>query len=132
RFTGEVSSWPQRWEPSGSVVKTPIEASGIMRRLGQGAAPLDSTLYRSMVRETDNYPVAYWPCEDAQGSLSLASAVGGAPMTIVGKPNLASYSGFEAAAPIPTLAKDSWTGKVPAYSVTNKSQIRFIMHLPEV
>src|SRR5690606_22203588 len=84
------------------------------------------------VRETDNYPVAYWPCEDAQGSLSLASAVGGAPMTIVGKPNLASYSGFEAAAPIPTLAKDSWTGKVPAYSVTNKSQIRFIMHLPEV
>jgi hypothetical protein len=40
RFVGEVSSWPQRWGRKGAPqAHSPIECSGVLRRLGQGASP---------------------------------------------------------------------------------------------
>ncbi|HEX2657862.1 MAG TPA: hypothetical protein VHU40_06305, partial [Polyangia bacterium] len=42
RFSGEVASWSPRWDTGGNDVYTLVEASGIARRLGQGATPLKS------------------------------------------------------------------------------------------
>ena len=130
RFHGEVSSWPPRWDPSGNDVYSPVEAAGILRRLGQGSPELRSTLYRGLTTLTTNKPVAYWPCEDEDGASTLASAIGGPPMTITGSPDLSSYEGFAASAPIPLLNDSVWSGVVPGYPVSNEATIRFLLAVP--
>ncbi|WP_433519036.1 hypothetical protein ACQP2T_28065 [Nonomuraea sp. CA-143628] len=131
RFVGEVSSWPPRWDITGNDVWTPVEASGILRRLGQGAAPLRSALYRGLTNPALAVPVvAYWPCEDGDGSSRLASGVGGPSMTFTGTPDLASYTEFDSSDPIPLLADSVWTGVVPAYTVTGDASIRFLLAVP--
>ena len=76
RFHGEVSSWPQTWVMSHAEVWTPIEAAGILRRLGQGVKPLRSALYRAITRSD---AVLYWPLEDGPNSSQAAPAIGGDP-----------------------------------------------------
>lgn len=73
RFTGEVSSWPPRWELSGKDVWVPIEAAGLMRRLGQGVAPLLSAPRRYIPGTS---PVAYWPLDAGRLAESAAPVVG--------------------------------------------------------
>lgn len=85
RFTGEVSSWPPRWNLAGTDVYTPIEASGIMRRLGQGAKPLKSAIARGILDELGSSLKAYWRLEDGDDATQFANELaGGAPMRPVG------------------------------------------------
>ncbi|GIH69437.1 hypothetical protein [Sphaerimonospora thailandensis] len=131
RFVGEASAWPPRWDVAGADVTVPIEAAGILRRLGQGASPLKSTMYRGLTSPgltTD--VVAYWSCEDAAGATSLASAVGGSPMRVKGSPDLAAYTGFACSEPIPVLKGSEWSGTIPAYTVTGQTQLRFLLAVP--
>jgi hypothetical protein len=131
RFSGELSDLPQRWDTSGRDVYVPLEASGILRRLGQGASPLRSALYRGYTRLA-TAPKAYWPCEDGEGATELASALGGPPMTFQGgTPDLASHTGFKCSAPLPTFNGSQWTGIVPAYSGTGSIQVFFLMQVPD-
>ncbi len=130
RFHGEVSSWPQRWDVSGNDVYSPVEAAGILRRLGQGQPELRSTLYRGLTTLTSNKPVAYWPAEDVEGATTIASAVGGPPMTITGSPQFAQYDGFASSAPIPLLNDSVWTGVVPGYPVSSQATVRFLLAVP--
>lgn len=127
RFHGEVSEWPQRWDTSGTDVYVPLEASGILRRLTQGASPLKSTLYRALTTLA-NPPRAYWPCEDDDGATELASALGGPPMRISGTPDLASDSGFASSSPIPLLSSSEWSGLVPSYTGTGDISVFFLLH----
>lgn len=130
RFYGEVSSWPPRWDVSENDVWVPIEASGITRRLGQGASPLHSTLYRGLTTLAQTLPVVYWPCEDESGT-SIASALpGGKPMIVVGSPSFAGFDGFAASDPLPTLGNSTWTGRIPTYAVTGQTQVRHLLALP--
>jgi hypothetical protein len=71
RFIGEVPSWPVSWDTSGHNVWVPIEAAGLMRRLGQGAKPLHSAIFRSVMSAAPY--TAYWPLEDAPGARMAAS-----------------------------------------------------------
>lgn len=131
RMHGEVSAWPTRWDPSGSDVYTQVEASGILRRLTQGASPLNSVMYRGMVTLTVDEPVAYWPCEDTDGASVLASGLpDGRPMTLIGTPTLASSTDFVASSPLPVVANSTWTGPVPAYTNTGDTQLRFLLAVP--
>lgn len=131
RFSGEVSSWPSRWDLSGSDVWVPIEASGILRRLGQGATPLRSAMYRGLTGGNFPTPKAYWPCEDAAGSTVLASGLsGGTPMSITGSVTLANYSGFAASAPLPTLTTGTLVGRVPTYTQTNYLRVMALVSVP--
>jgi len=83
RFVGEVSSWPPRWDVSGTDLYVPIEASGILRRLQQGARPLKSALFRTL-SDIEPFP-AYWPLEDSPGSRQAASCYSlGSPMQATG------------------------------------------------
>ncbi|MFD9706215.1 hypothetical protein [Lentzea sp. NPDC059081] len=130
RFAGEISSWPPEWDLAEVDRRMPVDAAGIMRRLGQGASPLRSTLRRS-IPSLPNL-VAYWPMEDERGATSLASALPDAPpMSISGDQSLASYSGFDASQPLPTLRAALWRGPVQPYTATNQVQVRWVMHTPE-
>lgn len=70
RFIGEVSAWPSRWDVSGKDVRVPVEAAGILRRLGQGQQALQSTLRRRIPSGT---PLAYWPLEDGREATQFYS-----------------------------------------------------------
>lgn len=74
RFTGQVVAWPSRWDVSDSEVHVPVEAAGVLRRLGQGASPLRSPLRRTVA---GYLPVAYWPLEDGSETRHATSAVDG-------------------------------------------------------
>jgi hypothetical protein len=130
RFFGETSSFPAQWDWSGRDVWSPIEAAGILRRLGQGASPLSSVLYRG-ITSLATKPVAYWPCEDGSFAQTFASAVpNGRPMRFVGAPTLSTYEGFSASAPIPMVGDSWWLGPVAPYAGTGKVQVRFLMTMP--
>lgn len=129
RFWGEISAWPEDWDTTDTDVWVDIEAAGILKRLGQGTTPLHSTMYRGLTSMATTPPVAYWPCEDGATSTSLASLSGGTPMRIIGSPTLAADTSFLCSEALPVLNGGSLTGQVPVYSVTGKSQIRFLMRL---
>lgn len=129
RFHGEVSVWPQRWDSTGTDVYSPIKASGILRRLGQGTGALKSTLYRGLT--TREQVVAYWPCEDGENATELASALPDYPtMHIWGDVDTASFSSFVASDPLPTAVGAQWWGAVPTYTITGESQMTFLLAVP--
>ncbi|MEU6781501.1 hypothetical protein ABZ912_20035 [Nonomuraea angiospora] len=129
RFHGEVSSWPPRWDITGEDVYVPIEASGVLRRLGQGGNVLGSAMYRGRIFDTSGL-VAYWPMEDAEGSTSLAPALSHGPLTIIGSPTLASFESFTASNPILVLNGAELRGGAPTYTDTGQTQLRFLMAVP--
>lgn len=132
RVHAEVSALPQRWDVSGKDVYAPADASGIMRRLGQGAAPLQSTMRRALITLAAVPPAAYWACEDAEGSTILASALpGGSPLNISGASTLATDNTFAASAPLPHFDGAIWTGSVPPYSTASGvSSVVFLLAVP--
>ncbi|MGW3628351.1 hypothetical protein [Streptomyces sp. NPDC000880] len=82
RFVGEVPEWSPRWHVSGNNVTAPLMGAGILRRLGQGRKPLDSTLRR---RIPSFNPLQYWPMEDEDGATRAASALTrGGPLYTLG------------------------------------------------
>lgn len=131
RFAGEVAAWPPRWDPSESDVYSPIEAAGILRRLGQGARTLASAVRRQTLADHMPDPVAYWPCEDDEDATSIASALpGGEPMSITGVADLAAFDGFAASEPLPQMATSTFSGTVPNYSAGNQQQTQWLMAVP--
>lgn len=134
RFHGEVSSWPQTWDGTRRNATASITSAGVLRRLSQGARPTRSTLYRATTAANATLPLAYWPCEDAVGSTTLASALpSGQPMVInttYGSPTLANYDGFVCSEPIPLMGKANFYGKVAPYTATTQIQFQFLLSLP--
>lgn len=131
RFLGEISNWPPRWDVSGRDAWMPVEAGGILRRLGQGATPLQSALRRQMTADDATRPVAYWPVEeDAQATL-VASGLGGTAMTVLGQPEFAAFADFACSKPIVTMKDGSTlTGRVATYTATGQTQIRWLCNVP--
>jgi hypothetical protein len=130
RASMEVSGWPQKWDPTGRDVYTPIEAAGIFRRLSQGQAPLSSVL-RSGILTLTNL-VAYWPMEDGEGSTRIATPfIGGSTMApYPDQPDYAANSQFKASAPILNASNQSLAGPVKTYTSTGNIQVRFLMAIP--
>lgn len=119
RHVGEVSSWPQRWDLAGVDVQSPVTSSGILRRLGQGSAPLRSPLNRHIVNSAN--VVAYWPCEESAENTSFASPIDGVdPAGYRGTPVLAADDGFYASEPLPTWLGAGFAGTVPDYAATGE------------
>lgn len=115
RFHGEISAWPPRWDLSEADAWVTVQASGITRRLTQGPKPLQGPIPRYVSGSTG--AVAYWPCEDAAGSTSIASAISFvAPMAVEGTtlPLLAAASPFSTSEALPVMNNGSFRG-VPAH-----------------
>ena len=73
RFTGEIESWPQRWNVKGNDVWAPITAWGIRRRLNAPGttAPSRSAPGRYIAAQS---PRAFWPLEDGPDSTTGSPA----------------------------------------------------------
>jgi hypothetical protein len=134
RFHGELSDMPQRWDAPGKDVWVPVNAAGILRRLGQGNPVLMSTMKRAwLTRGTSGgvAPIAYWPCEDGSQATLLGPALGQFPLFITaGQANLASDSSFNCSQPLPVLNGSIWTGQVNAYTPNNDLVVRFLLKVP--
>lgn len=130
RFHGEVSAWPPKWDITHRNRSVPIEASGILRRLSQGQPPKESTMRRYMLSQSD--VVAYWPCEDPEGSDSLTSGLAGKPPMehLSGNLDKAQYDGFTCSDPIPYAGTVQWEGVVAPYTYTGVTQVQFLMAVP--
>ncbi|MEV8032290.1 hypothetical protein [Streptomyces sp. NPDC086182] len=131
RLWGEVSEWAPGWDSTGTDVWTDVTVTGILQRLAQAPAPDRSVIYTAITDPVASSVVAYWPCEDADGSASLASALtSGSPMTFTGSPTLASYSGFLASDPLPVLTSGYVSGGVARYDDPSATQVRFLCFIP--
>lgn len=131
---GEASQWAPNWDKSGSDVWTDVDVNGILQRLAQGPAPERSIIYRAITDPELSGLVAYWPCEDPDGSTELKSALtNGSAMTWTGTPDLASYTGFGASDPLPTLTGASLNGGIAKYdtSTVTQYQMRFLLAVPK-
>lgn len=130
RFHGEVPSWPQEWDISERDVWVSVQAAGVLRRLGQGAAPLLGPIQRSVLRDTANTK-AYWPLEDQTGSTSIASGLPAGPaMVIEGSPRLAQSEVFAASGPLPEMAQAYFLGPVTPYTATGTLNARCLLYVP--
>jgi len=100
RFIGEISEWPQKWEPSGADAWVPVQAAGILRRLGQGTKALQSSLRR---RIPSYGPMAYWPMEEGEAATQAYSPIATAnPMLLTGV-RWAADSSLPSSGPLPIL-----------------------------
>lgn len=113
RIVGTVDSWAPTFpwgdlsdEIPGGIdegqARVTLEVAGILRRLGQGASPLNSPLQRFTV--VDPTVQAYWPMEDGRDSTVIASAIeGGSPMAVSGVLTFASNTALPGSAALPVL-----------------------------
>ncbi|MCX5362872.1 carbohydrate binding domain-containing protein [Streptomyces sp. NBC_00124] len=131
RFVGEVSSWPPKWSTA-RYVTVSASASGILRRLGQGATPLASPMRREFTNPARTSIVGYWPMEDGSTATEFASALpGGPPLTILaGSVKPAAYTGYAASDALPTLGDGKLTVTVPTYTA-GQSALRFFAAFPD-
>jgi hypothetical protein len=63
----ECSSFPNRWDTSGNDAWVPIEAAGLLRRLGNGQEPA-STGLRDWIMSQDPVPTSYFPLAGREGT----------------------------------------------------------------
>lgn len=132
RFWGEVSAWPQMWDPTGTDIWVELEASGILRRLSQGPPLENSPIYDAITVPGISGLRAYWPCEDASGATEVKSAlVTGSSMVFLGQsPDLAASALFGGSFPLPTYTSAAMLGGVPKYDTPNATQVRFLLYIP--
>ncbi|AGK80395.1 Phage-tail_3 domain containing protein [Streptomyces microflavus DSM 40593] len=127
-FTGEVSDWPPRWTGAGHDAWVPVQAAGILRRLGQGRRPLESTLRRRVPSAPGL--LAYWPMEDAAGATQLYSPTPGVLPVRVSGMSLAADDSLPGSAPLPSLgAVASMSATVP-HSPTAGWHVEMVYRLP--
>jgi hypothetical protein len=135
RFSGEVSSWPPHSEQTGTVVRVPVEAAGILRRLGRGRAITES-VFRQQALQAANLAVttAYWPGEDGPDATAVASALpGGIQMRARGTTQFAADStSFPGSAPLLVLSTGSGlnASRIPLVAGTGTLAFRALFAFP--
>lgn len=100
RFMGEIPAWPVTWGTPHNV-RVSITAAGILRRLGQGAKPLDSTLRRAI---PTHRPLAYWPMEDGESATQAASPIEGVRPLLLSGARWAQADTLPSSGRLPTIA----------------------------
>jgi hypothetical protein len=80
---GNIPAFPVKWDPTADTSYSPIEITGILRRLGQDEEALRSPMYKQISGYTNL--VGYWPIEDGARAGQLANVVaGGKPGSVTG------------------------------------------------
>lgn len=131
-FQGNAVSWKPGWNLKGNVPVVQLEAAGSLRRLLQGATPIESPIRRYL--RTLSSTVAYWPMEEGTQAQQFESGItGGLPMTWTGTPKLAGNTDFPAARPIPVMSTAILNGTVRAYTpAADYSQsVRLLVSFPQ-
>lgn len=133
RFGGFADDYRPEW-PAGddSRAEVNINASGILRRLGQGSKPLRSPVYLNVMSAVnDPYRVAYWPMEEGTRATQIASPMPGvAPMAVAGTINFGSYDS-PGSDRLPVLgAGATFAAQVPVYPEDNQTKIVNLWAIP--
>lgn len=141
RIVGTIDSWEPQWPwgdlssqtPGGldeGEARTDISINGILRRLGQGAAPLASPLRRAISDEPTLQ--AYWPMEDGKESTQIASGIPtGLPMSVGGAIEFESNDDLLGSKPLPKLsATTALSGPVVGTFPTGDWQIDWYLYIP--
>jgi hypothetical protein len=80
-WTGNVPEWSPKWpEKSGTDSTLPLAGAGILRRLSQGASPLNSPLLNQLTAQN---PFTYFPLEEASGAQQASEAKSGKAATLI-------------------------------------------------
>jgi len=140
RMVGTIDSWSPFW-PWGDLsaqqdggldegqARTALELAGLLRRLGQGAAPLQSPLRRAL--QVDSDLMAYWPMEDEDGSTQFASAIpGGTPMTVGGVVDYAADDTLPGSKPLPVMTGTSFFTGAVVGAFSGHWRISFYLYVP--
>jgi hypothetical protein len=120
RFVGEVTAWPPRTDVSVRDLHVPAEASGVLRRLGQGQDPLVSPLRRVLGTPESAAAldvVGYWPLEDGGENMGVGSTFGSPlgypPMEVVAGATRGRRDGWAGSAPGPVMGTATLEARVP-------------------
>lgn len=140
RMVGTVDSWSPIWpwgdlssQQAGGLAegqaRTALELAGLLRRLGQGAAPLQSPLRRATQAKAELQ--AYWPMEDDSDATQFATAISGdTPMSLTGNLELASIDTLPGSKPLPKLGSTSaFNGSVTG-TFTGHWRVDFYIYVP--
>lgn len=112
RFVGHVDEWAPSW-PYGDIsgpategeARVDVTAAGILRRLGQGAKPLHSTLFRHVTSQVESRGIlAYWPFEDQRRALTAASPLPNVGPIITDNVDFAVDDSLDASRPTAAVA----------------------------
>lgn len=76
RFAGEVSKFPYEADKTNTELYSNVTASGIIRRLTQGAVALHSPVYRKLISYK---PTGYFPMESSEGVTALTNDAANGP-----------------------------------------------------
>lgn len=129
-FWGGADGWTPGWDSlTGRVPIVALSASGTLRRLAQGDAPVQSAFRRAMTGSPT--VVAYWPMEEGSNAAYAPAVRGGSAMTFVGRPDWASSDSFFCSDRLPTMKDGVFDADVRPYPDTGLTQVRFLLHLPE-
>ena len=132
RFVGYVSEWPVRWDESESHYWVPVRADGVLRRLGQGTAPIKSLTKSVTQYLAANFPgevTSYWPLEDAAGSTQAAHGLlTGTPMVASGTVAFAAVTPPAGSAAAPDLSAGSLRGICTSTAETGEWAVTFFVN----
>lgn len=127
RMVGEITDMPVEWDVSGNDVWVPVTAKSISRRLGQGASPLRSALFRDLSNASGI--VAYWPMEDGRDATSVAEAFGRRPLVLSGDVSMGAYDGFAGSDSVPTFGNiGTLRGPIPSYTPHARQRVACMLH----
>lgn len=113
----------------GNIAVAHLSASGTLRRLAQGSAPLQSA-YRRVTTAAPRVK-AYWPLEEGKSSTFAYPVRGGTPFTYTGgSPSWAADDSFDCSAALPILSSAYGQADVTAYPNTGQSQVRLLLSIP--
>ncbi|KUF19592.1 hypothetical protein [Streptomyces silvensis] len=123
RFVGEVAAWPVRWGTPHDVAVS-VAAAGILRRLGQGTKPLDSTLRR---RIPSAAPRAYWPMEEAREATRAFSPIPGVRPAAVTGLEFGAVDTLPSSLALPRLTSAATLSAiVPSHDAAGQWQVEFV------
>lgn len=130
-IVAEVPSWPLSRDLSGRDLYVEVDAAGILRRLGSGQSPLQSTL-RKAIGSIGTSLRAYWPLEEGGRAEQAVSAVpNGFPMRFGSPaPAFGQSTTFDGSGPLPTLNGSSPRGVVRSYASTGAVQVKMLVAIP--
>lgn len=133
RFTGELQTRPDDWDPSGGDRWCAMTAQGTLARYQSTRANLKSTITRHFLRQPDM--IGSWPCEDGRDATSVGNIVdGGIPGTIVGC-TFTSADGLDGASgcvQLDTAGSSTVLMKAKSYAGTGAWGVLFYFNLDEL
>lgn len=130
RAAVRVTAWRPAWDETANEKRMSVEAAGVLHRLGQGQEPIRSSLFRDLSAKAD--VVAYWPLEDGGDTAAFASGLSddSTVLRAFGEVDPASFSGFVASSPIPTVDAGYIKGNMPGYAGAANQRLFFLVHVP--